>query len=893
MSVLNRISNKLLLVCISFGLPIAVMSVQMTHAKQKDIDFGTWELYGDKYQRPLERLLQDVSMHRWFVLRQAGGDTEAAAKLAEIEAASDKHFADLVDVNKELGVQLQFTPEGLGKRQRAEFTVERLGTRWSTLKGMKDLAKFQEIDAEHKAVVAHLKTMITHTGDSSNLILDPDLDSYYLMDVTLLALPQMQDRVQEAAVFTENMFLKATFSVEDRLQARVLSAFLKEADLDRTGASSQTAMNEDENFYGVSPTLKPSLTKGLADLNPKVTALVEQLKTMADQPGGLSLDKGTYRRVLNDAMDASYAFHFIAFDEEDAFLKNRVSIINGSLYDSFVLAAGSMLLSALLAFFVSRNIVRRVKRVSAVTKAVAGGDLKARVKMAGGDEVAELGKSFDGMTDQIETLNAEIGARNEQLKSINANLEGIVAERTVQIKTILDNVRSGFLLIRSDLKVEDGFSKSCVDLLGPGTVAGADLFKILGVEGDRSAPLWRAFVEQAFEDMLPEEMTLQQLPPRLHVGDKVIALTGRPVRDAKGAVTCILFTFLDATELEKAEKESLHHQLLVRLLREHDAFRDFIDETRTRLGLCRKFIRNGEQGKVRAELHTIKGNTSAFDLIEIAKMVHRIEDNTMIVDADVSDIEAGIRAFLDATFEVLQLGFEDGGDDSFTISKSDLQDAMKRMTSDGPQAVESLKAWLEGIQFKPARSLIGALPDYASRLATRLCKPVKVEVLGGETKMNPEIMKPVMQSLVHLVRNAIDHGIEAPHARGNKDETGHVTIRCHDDRTAWVVEIADDGKGIETARVVSRAIEKGVVTAEQVKRMTEGEQLLLIFQNGVSTATDVTEISGRGVGMGAVDAAVREAGGELSVNSKPGVGTTVVIRILKERARPDLRAVAS
>jgi nitrogen fixation/metabolism regulation signal transduction histidine kinase len=889
----NRIRNKLLVVCVSFSLPITVMSVQMTKAKQKEIDFGTWELYGDKYQRPLQSLLRDISVYRWYVARTAAGDANAETRLDETRAAIDAHIAILNGVDRELGAALQFTPEGLGKRQRAEFTVDRFAQRWTALKTERDWTKAAAIDAELKALVAHLKTMITHSGDTSNLILDPDLDSYYLMDVTLLALPQMQDRLQEIAIFTEGMLAKARFLQEDRLQARVFAAFLKEADLDRVAASSQTSINEDQNFYGTSPTLKASLTGGLAKLTPAVTALVAQLNAMADQEGGGALDKNAHRAVVAQALEESYKFHFAAFDEEDGLVSNRLAVFNASLYDALIIGALCLLVSAILAFFVARNIVRRVRHMTSVTQVVARGDLAARVRMPGRDELAELGSSFDAMTGQIQSLNAEVGARNEQLKTINANLEGIVAERTTQIKTILDNVGSGFLLVGPDLKVQDGFSKSCIDLLGASMRAGADLFGAMGVDGDRNLPLWRAFVEQAFDDALPEEMTVQQLPPRIHVHDRVIALSARAVRNAAGKVVCILFSLIDATDLERAEKENVHHQLLVRLLREHDAFRDFVEESRTRLGLCRRFLRNNEQGKVRAELHTIKGNTAAFDLIEIAKLVHRIEDNSIITEADVNDIEVAFRAFLDATFEVLQLTFDDGGDESFTISRVELEKVMRSLSKDGPSALDQMRVWLEDIQFKSARSLIGALPDYASRLADRLCKQVEINVAGGETKMNPEVMKPVMQSLVHLVRNAIDHGIEGPAMRGAKGDVGHITIRCEDEGGAWRIDVADDGRGIDTEEVVNRALAKGIVQSEQVRRMTEMEKMLLIFQNGISTAADISEISGRGVGMNAVDAAVREAGGQLTVESKRGRGTTFSIRVQKARAkgRVELRAV--
>jgi len=107
--------------------------------------------------------------------------------------------------------------------------------------------------------------MITHVGDESNLILDPDLDSYYLMDVTLLALPQMQDRLATVMAFGEAALKRQPISKQERTQLAVYAALLKEADLDRTVSSAQTALNEDANFYGTSESLHRRIPPALQE----------------------------------------------------------------------------------------------------------------------------------------------------------------------------------------------------------------------------------------------------------------------------------------------------------------------------------------------------------------------------------------------------------------------------------------------------------------------------------------------------------------------------------------------------------------------------------------------------------------------------------------------------
>jgi HAMP domain-containing protein/HPt (histidine-containing phosphotransfer) domain-containing protein/two-component sensor histidine kinase len=883
MSIFSGISSKLLVVCVSFSLPIAVMSYQMTKAKQKEIDFGTWELYGDKYQRPLENLLEQISLHRWNVLRTASGQPDGnSSDLLKIQSALDAKIADLVNVDNELGTALQFTAEGLGKRQRPEFTVANLRSRWEELKQKVNAGDLAESDEAHKTIINHIKTMITHAGDTSNLILDPDLDSYYLMDVTLLALPQMQDRLQQVGAFVEKIYGKGEFSNEDHLQARLYAGFLKEADLDRIAASTQTALNEDANFYGKSPTLQANLTLGLATLSPKITAVV----TLLNEIEAGTNHKATlseFRAALDQALQAAFAFHSVAFDEEDQLLSNRVSIFKSGVYDALIIGAFSALISALLAFFVSRNLVRRVKHVSATTKSVAAGNMKSRVKMSGKDEIAELGSSFDSMTDKIESLAAEISERNRELKTINSSLEDIVTARTAQITTILNNVRAGFLLVGRDLKIEEGFSHACVDLFGDDFKAGTHFLNGIGLQSDRNSEMWTAFLEQTFDDNLPEEMTLQQLPQRFTYGDKIIALDSRAVRNTKNEVICILFTFHDATTLDRAEEEGRHQHLLVRILREVDFFRDFIEEFKTRVSLCKRFLRGGEHGKARAELHTLKGNSSAYDLTRIAKCIHEIEDQSQISANDIEAIELEMRLFLTTNYEVLQLTYDSTFEDSFVVTKSDISMFTEKLRSaahDG-SALDHLKEWIDSMQYRPAKTLVGPMAEYGKRLGERLMKTVEVQIKGGDTKMNPEIMKPVLQSLVHLVRNAIDHGIEEAGARGIKSELSVVDICFFDRPDIWIVEVTDDGRGIDADELVKKAIKDGALRPEQALKMTRAEKEKLIFLSGLSTSDHVSDISGRGVGMNAVSSAVLEAGGELEVFSEVGKGTTFRLSIPK------------
>lgn len=165
--------------------------------------------------------------------------------------------------------------------------------------------------------------------------------------------------------------------------------------------------------------------------------------------------------------------------------------------------------------------------------------------------------------------------------------------------------------------------------------------------------------------------------------------------------------------------------------------------------------------------------------------------------------------------------------------------------------------------------------------ARRLGKPVELTLSGGETEADKDILDILGEPLLHLVRNALDHGIEPPERRAaqGKPATGSIRVAAAQERDGVAVEVADDGAGIDPAQVLAKALEKGIVDPDRAGAMGEREILSLIFAPGFSTSATVSDLSGRGVGMDAVRSAVEQAGGRVEVDSTVGRGTTVRVRL--------------
>jgi two-component system chemotaxis sensor kinase CheA len=184
-------------------------------------------------------------------------------------------------------------------------------------------------------------------------------------------------------------------------------------------------------------------------------------------------------------------------------------------------------------------------------------------------------------------------------------------------------------------------------------------------------------------------------------------------------------------------------------------------------------------------------------------------------------------------------------------------------------------------RLQPVATVLGRFPRLVRDAASACGKKVRLETEGSETELDKTLIEAIRDPLTHLVRNAIDHGIEAPERRRSigKPEEGCIRLRAYHEGGQVNIEISDDGAGIDPDRIRRRAVDQQLVTHEQASRMGEQTVLGLIFLPGFSTAPAVTTLSGRGVGMDVVKTNIERIGGAVNVQSTIGKGSTVQIRI--------------
>ncbi len=184
------------------------------------------------------------------------------------------------------------------------------------------------------------------------------------------------------------------------------------------------------------------------------------------------------------------------------------------------------------------------------------------------------------------------------------------------------------------------------------------------------------------------------------------------------------------------------------------------------------------------------------------------------------------------------------------------------------------------IRMVPVEQLFRRFPRLVRDVAKQCGKDVALEVAGQNTDLDKGILDALAEPLMHLVRNAVDHGIEHAEERigVSKPARGTLYLNAYHQGTQVVIEVRDDGRGIDLAQIRSQAIEKGIITADEGRRLTDSEALNLIFEPGFSTAAAVTEVSGRGVGMDVVRTVLDRLKGTVHVSSTKGRGTTIQLR---------------
>ncbi|HET9956699.1 MAG TPA: ATP-binding protein [Polyangiaceae bacterium] len=477
----------------------------------------------------------------------------------------------------------------------------------------------------------------------------------------------------------------------------------------------------------------------------------------------------------------------------------------------------------------------------------------------------------------------------QQVVALNTNLEGQVELRTRALgqreralRLVLDSTGDGILGVHADGTLASEPSAAAQQWFGPVT-PGISAAQYLFPEDEEAQQLFRASFEQLLEDVLPWEVCVEQMPRRIRRGELVLDIEYRSI-SANGAESNearVLVIARDVTARERSERneQGVREQqaLIAKLLQDKLGFTQFVREAET---LIQTLSTTQDPRVARRALHTLKGNVAIYGLASVAKLCHSIEDRLeehdgLPVAADLADLGALFRAKLESiesflssvSKDVLEIRNEEHATlVESLVQRKDYQDILKLV---------EMWSWYR------AQERLMRLKAQTEYVAERLEKAVDIQVEHADVRLPPGYLERVWPTLVHVVRNAVDHGVESPEQRRASGKPEHAVIRLSTYQSVdnIVIEISDDGPGIDREALLRAAERRGLEITDQTSIAD------LVFTEGLSSRDRVSEISGRGVGLSAVLEACRAEGGRVEIRNQSGQGTAFLFYFRRPRIK--------
>ena len=498
---------------------------------------------------------------------------------------------------------------------------------------------------------------------------------------------------------------------------------------------------------------------------------------------------------------------------------------------------------------------------------------------------------------KLEFQNAELEAMTTSLAEANQTLE----EKNSQLENLFNNVGQGFLSFSQDLLIHPENSRECLAIFRQNPT-GKRLSNLIYPQDKEQAE----FMDTVFNEIMQEsdplrlEVFLSLLPEETSLHERCISIAYRVINNPGDSGRAILVILTDISEkrlLEaRMQEEKDIFSMVVKAIIYHDDLLECIEDFRDFYNHKFKEILSSSRelddilAEILRNLHTFKGNFSQFDTASVVGELHHLESLLLEARDQVTGFD---REYLLQVIQQSQLipclendlkviinflgneFFE--RKDSFVISKEKLL-ALEQTIYNilPPSEYQLLLPLLRSLRYRPIKELLKSYPEYVQKMAHRLDKQIYPFVIEGDDLLvDSDYYHPFARSLVHVFRNCIDHGLENAETRVilGKDEIGSIRCSIQGEGDRILISISDDGSGIDFEALRQRAINTGLYPLEEANNCTEEQLLELIFYREFSTQTEVSLISGRGVGLSAVKTELENIGGKVTVTSRLGIGT--------------------
>jgi len=531
------------------------------------------------------------------------------------------------------------------------------------------------------------------------------------------------------------------------------------------------------------------------------------------------------------------------------------------------MAYGGALVAAIaivVAAFIALGILRPIKALSVGAQKIGAGDLAHRIAVASNDEIGDLGRTLNEMVRRLQLMVGTLDQRNKDMR------------------VVLDNVAQGLVTVDREGTIAAERS-TAIDRWFSSPKAGAKIWELFESANSQVRVELSIGWEQLFEGFLPLELSLSQLPRRIRCGQHTFELGCEPVMMDDGQLDKCLVVISDVTHIVAAEQTELEQReqlaLFGAVAKDREGVVDFLKATGD---IVDQALAYGDKAEhtvdVKRAIHTVKGNCGLFGLTSLSTLCHEIETRI----AETEQCGPGGQPPLLATeadqlSQVWILLMERANDLLGNLSSNALKVTPRDVAQlvfaiqqgKSPEAlVRSIATW----SLEPVEARLQRLAQQARQLAERMGKPgVTVDIQPSSVRLPSDQWAPFWGNVSHVIRNALDHGIESEEERklARKPEHGRLRLSALEVGGHVVVAIEDDGRGINWTKVREKARKAGLPSS------SEGDLVEALFSDGVSTRDEVSELSGRGVGLSAVRAACISMNGRIEVDSSIGMGTTL------------------
>jgi HPt (histidine-containing phosphotransfer) domain-containing protein len=485
---------------------------------------------------------------------------------------------------------------------------------------------------------------------------------------------------------------------------------------------------------------------------------------------------------------------------------------------------------------------------------------------------------FAAYRDKLEAArSAELQARNLELEALKTSLEDRVRERTAELSSrngemrlVFDNIAEGLFMVDGKGRLSNEHSAALVRWFGP-VQDNEPFFRYFARHSAAFGAIAELAWEQLADGFLGAPTALGQMPTSLVANGRTYRFSYQLIGDGEqGSFLAFVADASNQIERENLQREKREtFALFERMLADRSGFLQFMEEHSAIVAhVLAGDLESSERSRA---IHTLKGNSMLFGLESLAELCHELEshiadnrDDALLEDLAKLELRwkrlaADVDGLLGERAQVIEVSHEE---------HLALEQAVERATS-----TQDILQEIRALELEPLERRFRRCAEQVRGIAARLDKQVEVEISGGGVRLDSKRWAPLWAAFVHVLRNAVDHGIESPEHRraSGKHEVGRIALSARRDGATISIGIEDDGRGIDWEAVRRRCVTRGLPSGSQEELMAA------LFADGLSTADGVTDISGRGIGMSALQSAVRVLGGTISVQSERGRGARVIM----------------